>query len=390
MTLLEAQKDFDRNFRGDTVNPNVLEIMDQLGLAERLLELPHAKISKITLRTPTESVLVTDYAHLRSRHRFVMVLPQVQFLNFVVAEARRYPNFRVLMNAHVTELIEEGGSVCGVRYRDGDAVRDLRSSLVVGADGRSSTIRRLAGFELEEVSKPVFEVLWFRLERSGVERDDVNLGVFFGTGYYFAITDRLTHWQMAIVVPRGSFRGLREQGLDVVRRWVTDLVPAFSRAVQSLTDWNQVFVLQVGLSMLRRWYKLGLLLIGDAAHVMSSVGGVGISCAIQDAVVAHNELAAALLRGSPRESDLARVQRKRRLVTLAMQKLQGLSERRLVARALDSKRPFRIPFTLRLPIMRWLTAQVIGRGVWPVRLEGLRAGATVPQPGPPTEEPTGG
>ncbi len=366
--LLEARKDFDRDFRGDSVNPSVMLVMDQIGLAEKLHELPHARIGQITLRTPFGSHLVTDYSILKTKYPYITVMPQVQFLNVLAKEAESLPSCTIERNAPVVELIEEDGSVKGVRYKRGEEWHEVRSSLVVGADGRASRVRRMAGIELAHQYPQVFDVLWFRLPRNPLIPKHANLGCYFGKGYYFALSDRFDYWQVAYVIPKGAYQELRSRGMESFRRSIQDLAPEFASGVASLESWDQLSVLSVQMARVDKWYRPGLLLIGDAAHVMSSVGGVGISCAIQDAVSAFNLLSPALRTGLASVRDLAAVQRQREWPIRIMQFLQRMSERSLVARAVDVGRPFKVPLSLRLPFMKRLTAAVIAYGIHSVRV----------------------
>lgn len=370
VTLLEAQQNFEREFRGDSVNPQVMEIMDQLGLVERLQQLRHAKIHKVTMRTAQGEEQLSDYACIRSKFPYVTVLPQARFLDFLTQEALRYPTFRCIMGAKFQELREKDGKVIGVRYRDDRGVHDIQADVTVGADGRTSRVRRMAGIELESVSPPVFDVLWFRLPRKPEDANwDGNLGVYFGKGYYFALTDRFDYWQIAYVIPKDGFEGIREQGIEKFQESISALVPQFGSRVAELREWSDIRLLPVKLSRVRRWYRAGLLLIGDAAHVMSSMGGVGINCAAQDAVVAANVLSEPLRTGTLTTAHLAKVQRKRVLPTRIMQMLQGMAERKFAGSALDTNQPFRLSPLLRIPFVQTLAARIIALGVWRVKVQ---------------------
>jgi 2-polyprenyl-6-methoxyphenol hydroxylase-like FAD-dependent oxidoreductase len=375
VTLLEAHPDFDREFRGDTIHPSVMQIMDQLGLAERLLELRHTELKRFTLQTAAGPFTPVDLSRLKTRFPYITMMPQTSFLEFITEEAGRYPNFRLVMNARVRELIEEGGVIRGVRYegRDG-ATHEVRALLTVGADGRGSRVRRLAGFEPKKTSPPM-DVLWFRLPR---EPDDPE-GVVgrFGRGHLAIMLDRFDHWQAGYVIPKGHYPELRAADIQRLRRSFAELIPEYSDRVEHLEDWRQVSLLSVESSRCPRWYRPGLLLIGDAAHVMSPVGGVGINYAIQDAVVASNVLAGPLRECQARLRDLdpryLAVQRRRELPTRLIQSFQALIQGRVLAPALASDGPFAPPLLLRLlpraPILRDLPARVVAFGVWPVRVK---------------------
>ena len=364
--LLEEHEDFERDFRGDTIHPSTMELMDQLGLADRLLQLPHTKIQTLTLQTARGAVTLADLTRLQTRFPYITFMPQARFLEFIADEAKRYPSFRLRMGAAVQELIDEGGVIRGVRYRGRDGRHEVRAPLTVGADGRFSRLRRLAGFEPIKTAPPM-DVLWFRLPR----RPDEPRGGFgrIGNGHLMALLDRDEQWQIAYVIPKGSYRRLREAGIDALRRSVAEVAPELADRVEQLEDWQDLSLLSVESSRLARWYKPGLLLIGDAAHVMSPVGGVGINYAVQDAVVAANVLSGPLEAGRLRLRDLARVQRRREWPTRAIQAIQSFVQQRVVATALDPDVTFTPPALLRLPILRDLPARLVAFGLWSVHLE---------------------
>lgn len=364
--LLELHKDFDREFRGDTIHPSVMEIMDQLGLAERLLELPHTKVHQLTLQTPENTATLADFSHLKTKYPYITILPQVKFLEFITTEAKRYPNFQLVMGGNVQELIEEDGVIRGVRYRGHGGWHEVRSPLTVGADGRFSRLRQLAGFEPIKTSTPM-DVLWFRLPRNP-EDTQIGVGGRLSKGHILAIIDRLDYWQLGYVIPKGGYQKLREAGLEALRQSVAELAPEFRDRVHHLHDWSQISFLSVESSRLPRWYRPGLLLIGDAAHVMSPVAGVGINYAIQDAVVAANVLSIPLKSNAVHLWDLAEVQRQRELPTRIIQAFQSFIQQQIIKGALDTTQKFTPPAFLRLPILRDLPARIIGFGVWPVHV----------------------
>lgn len=372
VTLLEAHHDFDRDFRGDTIHPSVMEIMAELGLVDRLLQLPHAKMFNLTFTTPSGTLPGPDFRHLNTRYPYIMMLPQVKFLEFITQEAQRYPSFQLVMGANVQELIEADGVVQGVRYRGHGGWHEIRACLTLGADGRHSRLRQLAGIEAVATSPPM-DVLWFRLPRKPEEPEGAMARV--GHGALMAMLDRGESWQIAYAIPKGSYKELRARGLDALRDSIATAAPELGepygnlgRRVDALQDWSQVAFLSVESSRCRRWYRPGLLLIGDAAHVMSPVGGVGINYAIQDAVVAANILSTPLQQGTVQLRDLAAVQRRREWPTRMIQAFQTLMQQRLIARALDPNQPFRLPLFLRLPVVRDLPARLIGLGIWPVHV----------------------
>ena len=372
VTLLEAHQDFDREFRGDTLHPSVMEVMDQLGLAERLLELRHTEVRSLTLQTSASQFRPVDFGHLKTRFPYITMLPQTSFLEFITEEAKRYLNFRLVMGARVRELVEEDGVIRGARYEGHDGKHEVRAVLTVGADGRGSRVRRLAGFEPIKTSPPM-DVLWFRLPREQEDPEDAILR--FGRGHIAVLLDRFDYWQAGYVIPKGAYPELRAEGIESLRRSFAELIPEFADRVGHLEDWRQASLLSVESSRCPRWYRPGLLLIGDAAHVMSPVGGVGINYAIQDTFTAANVLAEPLKASQERLMDLderylAAVQRRRELPTRLIQRLQALIQQRILAPALRSNAPFAPPLFLRLlphvPILRDIPARVVAFGFWPV------------------------
>lgn len=370
VTLLEAQDDFDRDFRGDTIHPNVLHLMDQLGLAERLLELRHSKLRTVSFQTPDGPFIAADLGRVEEKFPFIMMVPQANFLEFITNEAKKYPHFQLLMGASAQELIEENGAVRGVRYRSERELSEIRASLTVGADGRSSRTRKLAGFEPIKTS-PLMDILWFRIPRDSKDPEGV-LGRF-GRGHGMVMLDRLSEWQVGFLILKGSYSEIRAAGIDALRKSIAEMAPEFAERIKHLQDWKRVAVLSVESSRVSRWYKPGLLFIGDAAHVMSPVGGVGINYAIQDAVVAANVLSEPLKAGHVTTEDLQEVQRQREFPTKVIQWIQSQGQKRIVGAALRSDQPLRIPgwvrLLLRTPIIRDLPARVIAHGVKTVRID---------------------
>jgi len=364
--LLEAHKDFDRDFRGDTIHPSVMEIMEELELSDRLLQLPHTKIRRLSIQTPEDSVTLADFSHLKTQYPYITMLPQVKFLEFITQEAQKYPSFHLVMGANVHELITENGVVHGVRYRGGGGWHEVRAILTVGADGRHSRLRNLGEFESIDTSPPM-DVLWFRLPRQP-EDPEGGMGRF-GQGQIIAMLDRGDEWQVAYVIPKGGYQKLRAAGLEELKKSIVEVVPEFQQRIANLHDWSQVAFLSVESSRVKHWYRPGLLLIGDAAHTMSPVGGVGINYAIQDAVVAANVLTKPLKNRQVQLSDLAKVQHRRELPTRIIQAFQTFVQKRVFAPVLTSNRTFVPPAFLRLPILRDLPGRLIGLGVFPVHVK---------------------
>ena len=370
VTLLEAHEDFDRDFRGDTIHPSVLEILDQLGLADRLLQLRHSKLHSATFVTPDGPVTIADFRRLDTKFPFIAMLPQEDFLEFLTKEAKQYPNFHLQMGASAQELIEEKDKVKGVRYRNLAGWHEVSADLVVGADGRSSRMRRLAGFEPIKTSSPM-DILWFRIPRQ--ENDPEGVLAHLGSGHILILLDRLDQWQVGYVIFKGSYKEVQAAGLSSLRQSIAELMVEFPERVNHLQDWKQIAVLSVESSRVPRWYRHGLLLIGDAAHVMSPVGGVGINYAVQDAVIAANVVSAPLKSGRLTIDNLSEVQRQREWPTRVIQGIQNLIQRRVIAAALRSAKGLRVPwiirFMLRIPGLRDIPGRILALGVRRVRLQ---------------------
>jgi 2-polyprenyl-6-methoxyphenol hydroxylase-like FAD-dependent oxidoreductase len=364
--LLEAHKDFDRYFRGDTLHSSVMELMDELGLSDRLLQIRHTKTYKYITQTADGPVTFADFSRLKSKYPFMMIMEQVRFLDFIVAEAQRYPNFQLVMGANVQELIEEDGIIRGVRYRGQGGWHEVRADLTVGADGRFSRTRQLANLKLIEHETPI-DVLWFRLPRRPDEPEE-ELGEF-GHGCLLVLTNRFEYWQIGYIIPKGYYQQLHADGLEALRRSVAETMPMLADRVDHLKEWKQVALLPVKTGRLQRWYRPGLLLIGDAAHIMSPIGGVGINYAIQDAVVAANVLSDRLKTGQVRLRHLASVQRQREWPTRIIQWFQSLSHEQIIVKTFKSGKPFKPPKIMLLPFMRDLPAKLMGYGVWPVHVK---------------------
>lgn len=370
VTLLEAHLDFDRDFRGDTIHPSVLHILDELGLAERLHQFRHSKIRQASFATPNGLITVADFSRVEQKFPYIMMLPQAQFLEFITTEAKQYPTFRLLMGASAQELLEDEGEVRGVRYRAADGWHEERALLTVGTDGRSSRVRKLANVELTKSSPPM-DVLWFRIPRQPTDPEGVL--AHFGQGHAMVMLDRLDQWQIAYVILKGSYAQVQAAGLEALKKSVADLMVEFPERAEHLKDWKQIAVLSVESSRVDRWYKPGLLLIGDAAHVMSPIGGVGINYAIQDAVVAANVLIAPLKQRNVCLEELREVQRQREGPVAVIQWIQTQVQKRIIAAALRSTTALQIPLPLRIllriPVLRDIPARVLAFGVREVHVE---------------------
>jgi 2-polyprenyl-6-methoxyphenol hydroxylase-like FAD-dependent oxidoreductase len=356
--------DFDREFRGDTIHPSVLMILDEIGLADRLLQIRHTEMRSVSIQRPEGTIRIGDLSLLKTKYPYIALIPQVDFLKFITKEAAHYPAFRLIMGAQVDELLEEHGSVCGVRYRGTDGYCEVRAVLTVGADGRFSRLRKLAGFEPIKTSPPM-DVLWFRLSRKPGDGEQP-LGRFVD-GQIVVTLNRYDYWQGGLVIPKGTYQQVRAAGLAQFRRTIAEALPLFADRVDELQEWKQISVLSVESSRIPRWYRPGLLLIGDAAHVMSPIGGVGINYAIQDAVVASNVLAGKLKYGVAETRDLAKVQRQREMPVRVVQAFQNLLQRQVLAPALHAKRAPEFPplvrWLLRIPAVRYIPARLIAIGL---------------------------
>jgi 2-polyprenyl-6-methoxyphenol hydroxylase-like FAD-dependent oxidoreductase len=371
VVVLEKHGDFLRDFRGDTIHPSTLEILDEVGLADRFLELPHRKVRRLQIGPPGGGPpLDFTFERLKTRFPYLVFIPQWDFLDFLTREAARYPGFRLLMNADATGLIVEDGVVRGVRYRHRGGEHELRALLTVGADGRTSATRAAAGLPLVETSPPM-DVLWFRLTRRPEEPEAVVARA--APGHFAILIDRGDYWQIADVIPKGAGDRVRAAGLPAFRAEVAALVPDLADRVGELRDWEDVKLLSVRADRLARWYRPGYLAIGDAAHAMSPVAGVGINLAVQDAVVAASALWAPLRRRVVSTRDLAVVQRRRewptRIVQAAQAAVQRLSFRAIIS-AERLPAPPRFLYVLpRVPLLRDVPARLVGFGVGRPRVE---------------------
>ena len=366
VAVLEKHADFLRDFRGDTIHPSTLEVMHELSLLERLLTLPHQKVRRINGQFGDLTLTVADFSSLSTHCRFVAFMPQWDFLNFLAEEAARYSTFQLRRQADVTGLVEESGSVVGLRANTPDGPLEVRADLVVGADGRHSIVRAKAGLSIEEFGAPM-DVLWFRLSRQPSDPGDP-IGRF-DTGRIFIMLNRGDYWQCGFVIPKGSRDQLQGQGLPAFRDAVAQLAPFMADRVGELHDWEPIKLLTVQVDRLREWYRPGLLCIGDAAHAMSPVGGVGINLAIQDAVATANLLTAPLRAGELTIQDLQRVHQRREWPTRMTQRVQLAIQNRVIRRVLTDRDRFSPPFAIRLlarfPFLRRIPARMIGLGFRP-------------------------
>ncbi|GEP09916.1 FAD-dependent oxidoreductase [Methylobacterium gnaphalii] len=371
VAVLEKHQDFLRDFRGDTIHPSTLAVLDELGLGDAFLTLPHRKIETLTGVIAGNSFRIADLRHLPTKHRFIALIPQWDFLDFLAKAGRRYARFRLLMQAEAVDLIESDGRIVGVRARTPEGETAINADLVIAADGRHSLMRDRSGLEGEAFGAPM-DVLWFRLSRR--DSDGEGGGGWFGRGHLLVTIDRGDYWQCAFVVPKGSDAAIRAEGLAAFRKGVAALAPFLADRVDEIQDFDTVKLLTVVVDRLKRWHRPGLLCIGDAAHAMSPIGGVGINIAIQDAVAAANLLAVPLREGRVTEHDLARVQARRLPAAKRTQAVQRFMQDRFIARVLDkSAEPLEPPLALRLinriPLLQRLPARIFGLGFQPEHVE---------------------
>jgi 2-polyprenyl-6-methoxyphenol hydroxylase-like FAD-dependent oxidoreductase len=363
--VLEKHADFLRDFRGDTIHPSTLELMHELGLLEEFLRLPHQKVPRLTAQFGDVPVTIADFTHLPTRCKFIALMPQWDFLDFLARHARRHASFRLEMRAEATGLIEEAGRVRGLRGTAPTGPFEVRADLLVAADGRGSVLRERAGLHVEDLGAPM-DVFWFRLSRRP-EDPEATMGRF-DVGRIFVLINRGEHWQCGFVIPKGSAEEVRRRGVDAFRVTIAQMVPFAADRVGEIRGWEDVRLLTVRVDRLRQWYRPGLLCIGDAAHAMSPVGGVGINLAIQDAVAAANLLAEPLREGRLTTDHLRRVQRRRQWPTRVTQWLQLLVQRRVITRALrgGSGRlapPSAVRLLARCPLLQRVPARLVGVGV---------------------------
>jgi 2-polyprenyl-6-methoxyphenol hydroxylase-like FAD-dependent oxidoreductase len=365
--VLEKHADFLRDFRGDTVHPSTLELMYDLGVLEDFLRRPHQELSQIGAQIDDFTVTVADFSHLPTHCKFVGLMPRWDFLNFIAEKAKAYPGFHLRMETEATGLLIENGKVAGIRAKSQNGAVEVRADLTIGADGRRSIVREKAGFEVLDLGAPI-DVLWMRVTR---KPDDPNqtLGRF-RAGKILVTLDRDEYWQCAYVIPKGGIDAIRQRGLPSFREEIARVAPFLRERLSELKDWNDVKLLSVAVDRLRQWSRTGLLCIGDSAHAMSPIGGVGINLAIQDAVAAANELAAPLIKGAVSDEHLRAVQQRREFPTRVTQSFQVFAHKRFIGPAMRHAHPVTsLPFALKLlqmfPILRRIPARLVGLGVRP-------------------------
>jgi 2-polyprenyl-6-methoxyphenol hydroxylase-like FAD-dependent oxidoreductase len=375
VVVLEKHADFFRDFRGDTVHPSTLELMSELGLIDAFLKLPHQKVETLTGQVGAERLKMADFRHLPTRCKFIALMPQWDFLNFLAEQAKRYKTFHLRMNTEATDLVEESGRIIGLHAKTPSGTPTIRADLVVGCDGRHSTVREKAGLKSDDYGAPM-DVLWFRMSRKGSDSADT-----FGhieAGRLMVMLDRGDYWQCAYVIPKGGIERVKAKGLEAFRNRVVEMSPFLADRVGEMKSWDDVSLLSVTVDRLRRWWRPGLICIGDSAHAMSPIGGVGINLAVQDAVAAANRLAGPLLKGAVSDEDLQAIEERRTLPVRFTQWLQLTIQRRIISRVLESERRPKPPLFFKLfdifPVLRRIPARLLGIGIRPEHVHTTEAG----------------
>jgi 2-polyprenyl-6-methoxyphenol hydroxylase-like FAD-dependent oxidoreductase len=366
VVVLEKHADFLRDFRGDTVHPSTLELMYELGLLEEFLKLPHQKLERLSGQVGDERVQFIDLTHVPTHCKYIALMPQWDFLDFLAAHAKRYKSFDLRMRAEAADLIEKGGRIVGVRAHTPGGTLTIRADLVVGADGRHSTVREQAGLKSDDYGVPM-DVLWFRLPRK--DTDEIETFGHIEAGMMLVMLNRGDYWQCAFVIPKGGIERVKAAGLDAFRARVVMLTPYFADRIGELKTWDDVKLLSVAVDRLRQWWRPGLICIGDAAHAMSPIGGVGINLAVQDAVAAANRLAAPLRAGTVSDEDLRAIQARRTFPVRFTQRLQLTMQNQIIRRALAGTQRPKPPLLFKLfdmfPLLRRIPGRLLAVGVRP-------------------------
>ena len=366
VAVLEKHADFLRDFRGDTIHPSTMTIMHELGWLEDFLKLPHNPVKELYGQFGDERVRLADFSHLPVPARYIAMMPQWDFLNFLAEKGKQYPGFHLYTRAEAIDLVFDATKVVGVTVRAPEGWRAVSADLVVCADGRGSILRERAGFTPQDFGAPM-DVMWFRLPRK--ETDTAETLGRFDAGRIFIMLNRGNYWQCAFVIPKGAFADVKERGLAAFQASVGALVPFEAERAKEISDWAQVALLTVKVDRLDTWARAGLVCIGDAAHAMSPIGGVGVNLAVQDAVAAANLLARPLREGRLSLDDLNRVQARREFPARVTQGLQLFLQKTVIKRALSAEAPMTPPLPMRallaVPYLNRIPARLIGLGVRP-------------------------
>jgi 2-polyprenyl-6-methoxyphenol hydroxylase-like FAD-dependent oxidoreductase len=366
VVVLEKHRDFFRDFRGDTIHPSTLQLMHELGLLDAFLGVRHDEIRSLQVQIGDTTIQLADFSHLPTACKFVALMPQWDFLDFLSEQGKRYPGFDLRLETEATDLILEGDRVVGLRALARGQPVEFRADLVVGADGRHSIVRERAGFQVESLGAPM-DVLWMRMSRQ--PGDPEQTGGTINYGHMMVTLNRNDYWQCAYVIRKGGYDELRAGGLDAFKADIVRLTPFLADRVDELKDWDDIKLLTVAVDRLRQWWRPGLLCIGDAAHAMSPVGGVGVNLAVQDAVAAANILAEPLREGRLTTDHLDQVQKRRTFPMKVIQQMQLTVQERLIDKILDAREPIEAPWLMRLfnifPFLRRIPARIVGIGVRP-------------------------
>lgn len=369
VTLLESHANFEREFRGDTFHASSMDLIDDLGLLDKLNPLILSRLSQLAFTTQSgKSLTMAKFSGMKSRFPYVAIVPQAEFLTMLSEEAKNFPSFKIQMQANVQSLIEENGKIVGVHYKKDGQIHELRADLVVAADGRASRLRKKAGIELK-IEAPPMDVLWFRLpHQTGDDQQKDGVEIRIGSGTMMVLLGRGDYWQCGFIILKGAYHDIRTAGLEKFHQEIRELLPDFLHdRIKQIDDWKKIAVLAVQVGRVEKWHRPGLLLIGDAAHVMSPIGGVGINYAIQDAVAAYNYLSHPLSSGSINDEDLAAVQKRREWPTKVIQGIQTMAQKRIVKAALQTNKEFSFPLPLRiiskLPLLNKLPAWILAYGI---------------------------
>ena len=365
VVVLEKHRDFLRDFRGDTIHPSTLELLAELGLLTEFLQLPHQELRSVQGTINGQTIPIADFAHLPTQCKFIAFMPQWDFLNFLAAKGQQYPTFHLHLQTEATDLIEENGTIVGVRAATPTGSLTIRADLVVGTDGRKSLVRQKAGLLVQDFGVPI-DVLWMRIPKEPA-LGEMSLG-YFKAGKFMVLIDRHDYFQCGYIIPKGQFESIKQRGIAALQADIRELAPTVGDQVDDLNTWDQISLLMVKIDRLRQWYKPGLLCIGDAAHAMSPAGGVGVNMAIQDAVATANLLTNSLQKGPAGVQDLARVQRRRQWPVSVIQAGQIAVHKRFINAS--TTKPASIPpfvtwLFRHVPLIRRLPAYLIGVGPRP-------------------------
>ena len=380
VTVLEKHKDFNRDFRGDTVHPSTLEVMYELGLLDEFLKVPHQRLNSVGGVIGGFHLRAADFSRMPTHCKFVALMPQWDFLNFLSGAARQFPGFTLRMQNEAVDLISDAGRVRGVVAQTPEGAVDILADLVVGCDGRHSRTREAAGFEVREFGVPI-DVLWFRLSRAGNDPEQLFGNINFGK--VLILIPRGDYSQAGLVIRKGSFEQMQQSGLEAFREDIRRIAPYLGDRVEELRDWDQIKLLSVQINRLRQWHRPGLLCIGDAAHAMSPAGGVGINLAIQDAVATANILTDALRQGRVTEALLARVQQRREFPTQVTQWVQVQAHKAFEAIFRNpgaATAPWQVKVAFSIPGVQHLIARLVGVGVRPEHVAPAKKPASCPVP----------